>query len=364
MRGSLSQDLTDPEHSEVVEMLGDVVDAAESAARLTAQLLAYVGRGEPDANPIELSALVGSLEELLAAAVPKRVALRFDLRPGLASVMADAAQVEQVVLNLLRNAVDSQAGDVGEILVSTGQRAVDSIEIESWIGGADLAPGDYVFLRVGDNGQGMDSETIERIFDPFFTTKTKGHGLGLSAALGMVRAHGGAISIESAPGRGTSCSIHLPAVEARAPVPAEQLDDWKSIGATILIVDDEPAIRRLAGRLFQRAGCETLDAVDGEDAIEKFSAHADAIDLVLLDLSMPRMGGLDVLRQIHKLKPNTPVLLASGYDEEGAAREVAQDGIAAFISKPYRERGLIEQVRQLLLATGDPRWKPRRESND
>lgn len=330
------------------EMLDDVIDAGETAARLTQQLLAYAGRRDPDVRPVDLSEHVRSFTTLLEAAVPKKVALHFDLADDLPPVMADVSQFEQVLLNLVRNGGESHGDGAGSVVVSTGWGDVDAAGLAAWEGGADLEAGGYAWLEVRDEGSGMDEATRARIFDPFFSTKSHGHGLGLSAALGLVRAHKGGLSLQTALGQGTRFRVHFPIAAARpAPVVARSSGD-DELRATVLVVDDEPAIRRLVRRFISARGGDVLEAVDGVDALEVFREHADVIDVVLLDLSMPRRNGIEALRDLREQRSDLPVLLASGFDERSAASEFTKDVHTSFIDKPFRPRALVAALHDLL----------------
>jgi two-component system cell cycle sensor histidine kinase/response regulator CckA len=337
--------------AEAREALEDAVEAAESAARLTRQLLAYAGRRAPEVRPVNLSDHVRSLAGLLQAAVPKKITLHFDLADALPSVRADVVQLEQVTMNLVRNAADAIGEQGGRIDVSTVRVEASAQDLQTWTGSNELAAGEYVVLEVSDTGCGMTDETRQRIFDPFFTTKTEGHGLGLSAVLGLVRGHEGGIAIESAPGNGTSIRVLLPASEAVASDHAPSSAGSASLGATVLVVDDEAGVRRMLRRTLVAHGCSVLEACDGLEAIAAVREAAGTIDVVVLDLNMPKANGEETLAGIRRAAANLPVLLSSGDDHTGVAGRADSDPRTGFLAKPYRDEDLILRLKSLLEAT-------------
>jgi CheY-like chemotaxis protein len=263
-------------------------------------------------------------------------------------VRADVAQLEQVTMNLVLNAAEAIGAGEGEVRIRTGTLAATHADVRGWIGAHDLEPGAYAWLEVADSGCGMDEETQGRIFDPFFTTKQSGHGLGLSAVLGLVRCHGGGISLASRPGAGTTIRVFLPAAEPTAAAEAPRPTAGAPLRATVLVVDDEPLIRRAVKRILSSSHCSVLEACDGLDAVETFRRHASEIDLVLLDINMPRAGGEEALRMLRELQPELPVLLSSGYDGVELAQRLGDGRRTGFIAKPYLETELRARIEALL----------------
>jgi signal transduction histidine kinase/ActR/RegA family two-component response regulator len=332
------------------EALAETVEAAESAARLTRQLLAYAGRRSPDVRPVNLSQLVEENSALLGSAVPKRVKLAFELAPDIPAVRADAVQLEQIAMNLVINAAEAIGEHTGTIRVATGCAEVSRPEFSGWIGGGDLDPGVYAYLEVRDSGRGMDVGTREHIFEPFFTTKAQGHGLGLSAVLGLVRGHGGAISVETAPELGTAIRIHLPASDEaaeRGAEPAEKVEA-SAWNAAILVVDDEEGHGRPIIRLLRERGARLVETSGGAEAIERLRLHGEEIDAALIDLDLQTPPGVDVALELRAHRPDLPLLLISATDDAALARRLANDAPTAFLSKPYRDETLLEQLRALL----------------
>jgi CheY-like chemotaxis protein len=263
-------------------------------------------------------------------------------------------------MNLIMNASDALGDAQGHIDVSTEVRRVSRGELKDYYLGDRSDPGDYVSVEVTDDGCGMDDDTKRQIFDPFFTTKFAGRGLGLAATLGIVRAHHGMLSVESTPGRGTTFRILLPALMAKtqpagnAEGVANEGSGWK--GSTILVVDNEPSVRHLASTALTRAGLRVLQAVDGPTCLEAVQSDA-SIDLVILDLTMPSMNGVEVLREIRKAHGDLPVLLSSGYLDDALPENVLAAGVTGFLRKPYSPRDLVERTTELLAAKRgrDPR---------
>jgi signal transduction histidine kinase len=333
-----------PESSPALPALNDVIAAARRAADLTRQLLAYSGKGRFEVRAIDLSEHVQEIAHLLEATLPKKVLLRLELDPNLPAVEADVAQIQQVVLNLVVNGAEAIGDEPGRVLVTTGVQDVDANDATDLVGSAPLAPGRYVFIEVRDTGCGMDDATKARIFDPFFTTKFTGRGLGLAATLGIVRSHEGAVRLSSAPGKGTTFRVLLPA--SSLPVQRDGLPVSAGFAGsgTVLVVDDEKGVRSTLRMLLTPMGFDVLDASDGHEAIDVFAANADAIVLVVLDLTMPVLGGREVFAELCRIRPGVRVILSSGYDEEEMARRFGAKGIAGFLQKPYTAAELAEKL--------------------
>jgi PAS domain S-box-containing protein len=330
-------------------LLEEVMRAAERAADLTRQLLAYAGKGRFVMRIVDLSELVREISGLVQTSIPKPVQLRLQLAAKLPGIEADAGQLQQIIMNLVINAAEAIGPEGGTVLVRTGEQQVD----EQYIGamasdGAHLRPGPYVMLEVHDSGSGMTPETLAKIFDPFFTTKFTGRGLGLSAVQGIVRGHRGALKVYSQPGRGTTFKVLFPASShAVSEVPTPVTRDLAGQG-TILIVDDEDIVRQTARHTLEHYGYTTIHAKDGADALEVFRRAPDRFALVLLDLTMPVMGGEQTLRELQLIRPSVRVLLTSGYNEVEAVQRFAGKGLAGFIQKPYSSVALAEKVKQAL----------------
>jgi two-component system cell cycle sensor histidine kinase/response regulator CckA len=323
------------------EHLDEVIRATQRAAELTQQLLAYSGRGSFEVRHLDLSSEVRDMAMLLRTGIAKHATLVWQLEPDLPAVMVDPTQLRQVVMNLITNASDALAESPGTITLRTGRTRER---------GAFGEESSFVFLEVADTGCGMDTDTLQRIFDPFFSTKFAGRGLGLAAVMGIVESHKGLVQIHTSPGQGTTFRVLLPAVADGADVPAHQASGsyWRGRG-TALVVEDEEGVGDVVGRMLERLGFEVRPAKDGVEALELLEREGDAITLVLLDLSMPRMGGADCLHHIRRRWPDLPVVLMSGYTEqEIASRLLAPpDGAAGFLQKPFLPQDLTSVLRHL-----------------
>jgi CheY-like chemotaxis protein/two-component sensor histidine kinase len=301
-------------------------------------------------EPLDLSQLVEEMAQLLEGSVSGKAELIFDLAEGLPAVEADAAQLSQVVMNLITNATEAVRDGAGRAVLRTGQVEAEKVERSFLVGSDTLLPGRYVFFEVIDNGCGMDAQTQSKIFDPFFTTKFTGRGLGLAAALGIVRSHGGAIEIDSEIGRGTRFRVLLPSANRGVPSVAPEntsIEDWRGHG-TVLVVDDDEGVRNLMTEILQRAGLTVLLARDGREAVELFQRQADEIQLVILDRTMPNIDGEQAFDEIRRIRSDTPIILVSGYSEERAAWHFIDRGLDAFLHKPFEPMALLERVRRIL----------------
>ncbi|HEX8984054.1 MAG TPA: PAS domain S-box protein [Bryobacteraceae bacterium] len=328
-----------------------LLQAAERAAQLIRQMLAYSGRGRFFVEMLNLSEQARQITALIHASIPKYVTLRLSLAPDLPAVQADAAQIQQLLMNLVINAAEAVREPGGWLEISTAVEYVDAALIAASVAAEDVHPGQYVVLTVSDNGVGMDEETRARIFDPFFTTKFTGRGLGLAAALGIVRGHRGGIHVRSAPGQGTTFRVFLPAAGKYSPIsePAPEIEAGAS--GRILVVDDEEMVRETARAALARVGFEVLLAHDGKHALEILSGGRDGIDLVLLDLTMPELSAGETLSRIRALCPRIPVIATSGYSEMEAMERLGAS-IEGFLQKPFTMPQLARAVRSFMRSSG------------
>jgi PAS domain S-box-containing protein len=333
--------------------LEDVVRAGERAAALVRQLLAYAGKGRFMTQPVGLSEVVREIAGLVRSSIPKAVDLRFDFPNEVPAILGDATQIQQLLMNLLINAGEAMGQNTGTILVCASVREIDESSIRGTRGYEEIGPGRYIELQVQDTGCGMDEETRSRIFDPFFTTKFMGRGLGLAAVLGIVRGHKGAIQVQSAPGRGTTFKVLLPATD-------DQPSAWKAApvstdlsgAGTILVVDDEEVVRRTAKSALESHGYQVVLAGSGREGVEIFRRMADEIVVVLLDMTMPVMSGEEAIGHLKEARPNVPVIASSGYNEALAMQRFAGKGIAGFIQKPYTAQQLAAKIKGVLAESG------------
>jgi CheY-like chemotaxis protein len=343
-----------PASSKAQLMLDGIINASERAAVLTRQLLAYSGKGKFVIEPVDISRLVRDLTKLVEASIPKSVLVNQRLATELPPVIADMAQLQQLIMNLIINAAEAIGEKSGVVTVTTGAQDIAEGETnEATIGTDPVTPGRYVFLAVEDTGAGMDKATMAKIFDPFFTTKFTGRGLGLSAALGIVRSHQGYIQVTSNPGQGSTFRVLFPAAQEKAaaePVRA-QTDNLTGSGL-ILLVDDEELVRGAASAMLSFLGYTVIEASNGEEAIELFQHNSSRIQLAIIDLSMPVMNGEECLKHLKSMRPDLPILLSSGYSETEAARRLQSAGLATFLQKPYTAQHLAELVKGALRNKG------------
>jgi PAS domain S-box-containing protein len=322
-----------------------LLDIAErsglQAAALVDQLLSYVGKSQVVVTRFDLSALIGEILPLIQTSIPKTVRLELSLKPGLPWIEADARAIQQVVMNLVINGAEAIGSEGGTVHVSTGIAAPGTLEKNQ--------PGS-VFLEVRDSGCGMDDATRRRIFDPFFTTKFTGRGLGLAAVSGIVRRLTGRLDVESAPGKGSRFRMVLPGVPppipAQLPAPAPVKGDPRGAG-TILVVDDDPAIRSLVVSILKRNGYSVLTAENGQAGVDLFRSGADTIAAVVLDLTMPVMGGEEAFRLMTEMRPDIPVIVSSGYGDK-AVHDHFSSALAGVIQKPYQPAMLVEMLAAVL----------------
>jgi PAS domain S-box-containing protein len=344
--------LTAGKSDQAAALLRDVISASERAADLTRQLLAYAGKGRFVVVPVDLCKLVSEVSSLIRASISKKITLVLDVPDDCPLVEADRAQLQQLIMNLVINGGEAIGDEAGTLTVRVRIEHFTERRERPRAEGFPIVTGDYVRIDVTDTGAGMDSETRSRIFEPFFTTKFLGRGLGLSAALGIVRGHRGAISVRSEPGQGTTFTILLPVPrEARRPerisghIPVER--DLQGIG-TILVADDEEGVRALVASVLQDAGYTVELAKDGEEAIERLRNMGDEIRLILLDLTMPILGGAEAATQLRQIQPDTPIIAMSGYGDIEVMQRFSEGGVDDFLPKPFTPDQLAAKVRDLL----------------
>jgi two-component system cell cycle sensor histidine kinase/response regulator CckA len=316
----------------------------KSGAKLAMQLLGYARKGKYEVNPINLNKLVEETSETFER-TRDEITIYRELAPDLLGMEANQGQIEQVLLNLYVNAADAMRLG-GNLILRT--RNVTHRDMRGKL--YNPKSGDYVSLTVTDTGEGMDQETLQRIFDPFFTTKEKGRGtgLGLASVYGIIKGHGGYIDVESEKGNGTTFSIYLPATDREV----EKVPEWPQEAicgsGTILLVDDEAVALGVGGKLLKRLGYTVFEAKSGREAVETFQANRDNIDLVILDMVMPDMGGGEAYDRMKEINADIKVLLSSGYSIEGEATEILERGCNGFIQKPFNLNELSQKIRVIL----------------
>lgn len=335
-------------------LLDQAMLAANRAADLTSRLLAYSGKGVFVISRLNLNDLVNENASLFRTAVARTVSIEMHLAPRLPDIMGDVAQIQQVIMNLITNASEAIEVQAGRIEISTGQLNCSTVCLAASRLEEKPPPGNFVFIEVSDNGAGMSEQTQQRIFDPFFTTKFTGRGLGMSAVLGIIKAHSGALFLDSTPGEGTTIRVVFPTTEQTAlpELPPETIQTAgkksDSLSGMVLIVDDEKSVLKICVSMVRHCGLTTITAADGAEAVTKFRAHSHEIDLVLMDLTMPNMDGVSAMIELRKIKPDIRIILSSGFNEQELDERIRDQNPSGFIRKPYSLKNLEAELRRVL----------------
>jgi PAS domain S-box-containing protein len=351
---------------EVDEALAAAERASNRAADLVKQLLNYAGKGRREMRPVDLCQVTKDALAIVKASISRKITVRQDVPENCPLIQADVGQLQQLVLNLVLNGAEAIGEAEGEVSVQVRIRNVPASELSERYAAFSLPSRPYTEIRVRDTGVGMDEHTLQQIFDPFFTTKFLGRGLGLAAALGIVRSHGGGIAVESAPGKGTTFTVLLPA-EQDKPAPltiADSVTESARGEGLVLVVDDEVAIRSLIQQTLEDLGYTVLSAENGAQALELFDRSADVIVLVLLDLAMPVLDGAETAVALRSRKPDVPILVMSGIADDDALRRFGQVRIAGFVPKPFAPDQLAQALAVALKMPRTWAGKERRDGGD
>ncbi|PIE52418.1 hypothetical protein CSA37_06425 [Candidatus Fermentibacteria bacterium] len=339
------------EGTDSLEYLEAIEKAVARASDLAGQMLSYSGRGESRIVPVNLSEIAADVSEILRISMSRKAELIFDMDPLVPVIMADAAQVRQVVMNLITNASEALEQNTGKVIVSTGSRFCDREYLDTLNRTEKLKTGLYSWIMVKDTGKGMEKDLFEKIFDPFFTTKFAGRGLGLSAVLGIMSSHCGALDIQSVPGEGSSFKALFPVAAEIPSLEDSSSSDNSTVkkrSGKILFVDDEPLIRSIAETMITGMGLSVTLASNGREGLNKFKASSEEFSIVILDLTMPEMDGDEVFREIRKMSPKTPVLISSGYNEHEMLSRFTDIKPEGFLKKPYSVSELAGKIQALL----------------
>jgi len=342
-RTSLMMSDTDSSHPNDEHLKG-IEDYVKSAAELTNQLLAFARGGKYEARPTDLNKLVKSQNRMFGR-TRKEITIRGKYEEDLWSAEVDQGQIEQVLLNFYVNAWQSMPGG-GNLYIQTENVTLEENHIKPF----EVAPGRYVKVSVTDTGVGMDEAIQQRIFDPFFTTKEmgRGTGLGLASTYGIIKNHGGFIDVYSEKGKGSTFNLYLPASGKKVIEEVKLSKDVLKGAGTVLLVDDEDIIIDVGKPMLDKLGYKTLIAGSGKDAIEIYKSKKDQIDIVILDMIMPEMGGGDAYDKLRKINPEIKVLLSSGYSVDGQATEILERGCDGFVQKPFNMKDLTQKIRGIL----------------
>jgi two-component system, cell cycle sensor histidine kinase and response regulator CckA len=336
-------------HSDTSTSDGNAADiifkASQRAAGLTKQLLGFAREGKFNPIPLNVNEAVVETIKVTEKIFEKNIRIKFDFSSKINTIKADKNQIDQVLTNLIINAKDAMLSG-GEIVFFTENVVLDKDQIKSFIG---IKEGQYVKLSITDTGVGIPETIIEKIYDPFFTTKGegKGTGLGLATVYGIVKNHGGYISVDSEVGMGTTFTIYFPAYDKEI-IKEEVLPEIINGDATILIVDDEEFIRDVTQKMLENLGYKVHIAKDGQEAMKILETQGSRIDLILLDLIMPEMDGKETYNALSKIRPDIKVLISSGYSKNGKAEEIINDGAIGFLQKPYDFQELSKAISDVL----------------
>lgn len=325
-----------------------IEESAQKASSLTKQLLVFARKSESNLKPIDLNREVNKISDILSRTLPKMIEIELSLVENLKTVNADSVQIEQIIMNIGLNAAQAMP-DGGKLIIET--RNINSYEKKA-IPDLGLNHEKYVLLSISDTGIGMDEETQKHIFEPFFTTKgAYGTGLGLAMVYGLVKNHKGHLTCRSNPGYGTVFTIYFPVIETLPAEPNIKMIEEKELNRgneTILLVDDEEPLRRLGHELLNRQGFNVIVAESGERAIEIYKKKKGTIDLVILDVSMPGMGGYLCFEELKRITPHVKVIIVTGYSDDGKVKEIIKSGAAGFVGKPYRLTNILNKIREIL----------------
>jgi len=341
--------------STVRPLIKNIEKASERAASLCKQMLAYSGKGQFVLEEINITNMVNEMVNLLDVSLQKNVVMRLELSEQLLPIKADASQIQQIIMNLVINASEAIGDKNGVITIHSNMVNIDQEYINTIYLNDDISPGCFIMLEVSDTGCGMDKETQSHVFDPFFTTKFTGRGLGMSAILGIIRGHHGAIKIYSELGEGTTFKVLFPCVfPTLKPANTSSLTTplTKHIQQTVLIIDDEKPILAVGTMMLEDIGYHVLIANDGEEGLEVFKQHQHSIDIVIMDMTMPRLNGDETFRGLKVIRPDIKVILSSGYNEQEATSRFVGKGLAGFLQKPYTADVLYKKLSEALSKSG------------
>jgi len=329
--------------------LDEIEKASQRAAALCRQMLAYAGKGQLVQAPTNFVELVDDAVKMLRSTLPQNAVIKMNSSPDIPFILGDAAQLNQIAMNLIINAAEAIGEEQGEILLSFAKAEVKAEQRLKDRLGNIIPAGEYVCLDVTDNGCGMDEETKWRIFEPFYTTKFSGRGLGMSAVLGIITAHKGALQLYSELGEGTIFKVYLPTISTKVGSQTEITPSalWQGTG-TILLVEDEEQIRKMAIVMLQRLGFAVIEASNGKEALELYQQKSADITLVVTDIGMPIMDGYELIRKLKKINPTLPIIISSGFGDVDITARIAKEDIAGLINKPYTPNQLREVLKRVI----------------
>jgi PAS domain S-box-containing protein len=330
-------------------------ESGKAAAQLTSLMLAYVGKGVLTKRELDLNSLVSVNINMLKATISSAVSLEHFLAQDSLNILVDEAQIQQVIMNLLTNAAESIEEKQGIIKLTTGAQDYDQADLEASLLDRKPEPGRYVFLEISDNGCGMSEETLKRLFDPFFTTKFTGRGLGMSAVMGIMKSHNGALIVKSELGRGTTFRALFPASDDQQ-LSKIILSDKRStvtdktLSGVALVVDDDRNVLRTSKKMMELCGFTVITACDGIEAVSQFKEHSEEINIVLMDLTMPNMDGIAAMNEIYRIRHNVKLILSSGFNKDELSDRITGQAPSGFIRKPYSLAVLETELHRVMVA--------------
>lgn len=332
-------------------VLDEIKKTSLRAAELANQMLVYTGKTQLVISSINLSAIVREMGALLDVSISKKVTIQYCLDTQIPMIRGDVSQIRQVVMNLITNASEAIGDRTGVIAISVHDVELETGSLERTVPPGGLPAGRYVRLEVSDTGDGMSEETMSRIFDPLFTTKITGRGLGLASLLNVVQKHNGAVEVSSSPGQGTVFRVYFPVEGSDTSASDDESQkagvEWRGYG-TALVADDESAIRDITAALLQRFGFRVVAAADGLETVNLYTQHAGDITLLLMDLNMPRINGVEAVMRIRHINPKVPVVFMSGYSREQVMERFGNQPHTEFIRKPFQSGELLEAIRNAM----------------
>ncbi len=350
--------LTKMDYEDAEKHIPEIEKAAERAAALCKQMLAYAGKASLTQTQVNTWMLVDEMVTMLKTTLQQNVVIKAELGTDIPFIMGDASQLRQVVMNLIINAAEAIGDAAGEIEVKLAKAEFKAEQSEKDHLGYTIPAGRYICFEVTDNGCGMDDDTRRKIFEPFYTTKFTGRGLGMSAVLGIIKAHSGALQFESRLGHGTTFRIYLPVrISKNESEEAQQINasaPWQGSG-TILLAEDEVQVRYISIALLKKLGFNVIDAANGKEALELYQQNAADITLVITDMGMPVMNGYELFNKLKQLDPQLPIIISSGFGEGDIVSKIPHEAIAGMINKPYNFEQLREVLRGIVEGTSTTR---------
>ena len=331
---------------DIESYLENVLNAGDRAKSLVKQILTYSRRTDQEKKLLDMSIIVKEAVKLLRATIPSTIEIQQVIEHSLRSVVADPTQIHQVLINLCANAAHAMRGKGGVLGITLQNFDLpESASISS-----DLHPGAYVRLDVSDTGTGIEPENLHRIFDPFFTTKGKdeGTGLGLSVVYGIVKGCRGTIMVQSDPGKGTTFSVYLPAIENTAGKVKERAGQVPRGTERILFVDDETDLAQMCREMLEALGYNVIAMTSSSKALDRFESDPGNFDLVITDMTMPGMTGVDLAKELLRIRPDIPIILCTGFSETVTEEKARQLGIREFLTKPVSLQDLAVAIRRVL----------------